>query len=196
MEINDFLKSGEEPVPDTHYGDGYRCSVYLKDGLYLPCVVIRKNRKYIDLACRRLQDEQSGKSIFKDKRNGFRETVKTFVTSGNTINAYDIKSVEPSAYAFPSSLLKQIEGETVMSYTCFVLEMRDGKMFSFGSSFLFAFFDLPSGYAFSDVTQVHNHSFVSPDGSIVTVKDVEDFQNEYQPVSVYRERPYFECYVE
>ena len=196
MEINEFINSGEEPLPDSHYGDGYRCSAYLKDGLYLPCVVIRRNDKYIDLACRRLQDEKSGKSIFKNKKSGFRETVKTFVTSGNKINAHDIKSVEPSKYAFPDFLLKQVEGETVMSYTSFVLEMQDGKRFSYGSSFLFAFFDLPSGYAFSDVSQIHNHSFVSQDGLIVSVKGVEDFKGQYLPATVYRERPYFECYVE
>jgi len=47
MEISEFLKTSEEPWPDSNYGDGYRCSAYLKDGLFLPCVMIRKNKTYI-----------------------------------------------------------------------------------------------------------------------------------------------------
>lgn len=39
--------------------------------------------------------------------------------------------------------LKQIHGETVMSWTAFVVEMTDGRRFSYGSSFRFEFFDLP-----------------------------------------------------
>ena len=90
MNIQDFINSGEQPYPDDSYGDGYRCSVYLKDGLFLPCVIIRKNQAYVDLACRRIDDERSGKSIFQNSEIGYRETVKTFVTQGNRINEYDV----------------------------------------------------------------------------------------------------------
>ncbi len=196
MKISDYLKSGEEPLPDSSYGDGFRCSAYLKDGLYLPCLIIRKNTKYIDLACKRLEDERSGRSIFKNNKSGYRDIVKTFVTSGNQVNDYDIESVEASRFAIPQSVLKQIQGESTMSWTGFVLEMDDGCMFSFGSTFLFAFFDLPDSYTFKNVTKVHNHSYVSDEGNLVTIGDRGDFHKEYNPKKIYRERPYFECYID
>ena len=196
MEISEFLKTEEEPWPDSNYGDGLRCSAYLNDGLFLPCVIIRKNKKYIDLACRRFEEEKSGKSVFLNNKNGYRDIVKNFVAGGNKINDYDIKSVEKSKYAIPLSLLQQIEGETVMSWTGFVLEIRDGQLFSFGSSFLFAFFELPEGYSFQDVKKVHNHSYVSDEGSLVKIRGLSDFSKQYKPTKVYRERPYFDCYID
>ena len=142
MDIRKFIKSGEEPFPDTNYGDGYRCSAYLKDGTFLPCVIIRKNQKYIELACRRIKEEMKGKSIFANKKEGYREIIKTFVTSGNIVNDYDIESVEKSNFAIPLSLLSKIEGETVMSWTGFVFEMHDGMLFSYDTTFQVEFFDL------------------------------------------------------
>ncbi len=196
MEISEYIKSGEEPWPDSSYGDGYRCSAYLKDGLYLPCVIIRKNNTYIDLACRRFDEEKSGRSIFKNNKNGYRDIVKNFVAGGNRVNDYDIKSVEKSRFALPLSLLRKIEGETVMSWTGFVLEMTDGQLFSYGSTFLFEFFDLPEGYEFQDVAKVHNHSFVSDEGELINIRELSDFGEQYKPPKVYRERPYFECYID
>ncbi len=196
MKISEFLKSGEKPYPDATYGDGYRCSAYLNDGLFLPCVMIRRNKQYIDLACRRFDEERSGKSLFKSNKNGYRNIVKSFVASGNQVNDYDIQSVEKSKFAIPLSLLGRIEGETAMSWTAFVLEMEDGKMFSYGSTFLFAFFQLPDGYTFQKVKKVHNHSFVSDEGGLVNVRGLSDFKKRYNPAKVYRERPYFECYID
>ena len=196
MRISDYMKIAEEPFPDSNYGDGYRCSAYLKDGLFLPCVIIRKNKLYIDLACRRFDEEKGGRSIFKNKKNGYREIVKSFVTSGNQVNEYDIASVEKSRFAIPLSLLNQIEGETVMSWTGFVFEMMDGKMFSFGSSFLFAFFELPDGYDFNNVVKVHNHSYVSENGELISIRGMNDFAKQYKPSTIFRERPYFECYID
>lgn len=196
MEISEFLKTNEEPWPDSNYGDGYRCSAYLKDGLFLPCVMIRKNKTYIDLACRRFEEEKSGRSIFKNNKNGYRDIVKLFVSGGNRVNDYDIKSVEKSKYAMPHSLLQQIDGETVMSWTGFVLEMNDGQLFSFGSTFLFAFFSLPEGYSFQDVKRVHNHSFVSENGGLVKIRGLKEFSEQYKPTKLFRERPYFDCYID
>ncbi len=109
MRIYEFLKSGEEPFPDANYGEGFRCSVRLKGGLFLPCVMIRKNRIYIDLACRRFDDERNGKSVFLNKESGYREIVKSFVTQGNRINDYDVESVEKSRFAIPLSLLQKMK---------------------------------------------------------------------------------------
>ena len=40
--IFDFLKTAREPIASTTYDDSYRCSVYLVDGAYLPCVMLQK----------------------------------------------------------------------------------------------------------------------------------------------------------
>jgi hypothetical protein len=116
--ILEYLKSGEEPFPDSIYGDGYRCSVYLKDGTLLPCVMLRKSGPVVALAIRRFEQEKKGKGIF-GSRNGYESTVKTFVASGNRINHYDIARIEPSRFAIPLPLLKKIEGETTMAWTGF-----------------------------------------------------------------------------
>jgi hypothetical protein len=54
------------------------------------------------------------------------------------------------------TILKQIHGETVMSWTAFVVEMKDGTMYSFGTTFCFEFFDLPQGYSYTDIRRVHS----------------------------------------
>jgi len=86
-----------------------------------------------------------------------------------------------------------------MSWTGWVFEMRDGKLFSFGSTFLFEFFDLPSGYDFTDVSKVHNHSFLDEDGKIKLIRENMDGMMKYRgvddSVTIYRERPYFTCFV-
>ena len=74
--------------------------------------------------------------------------------------------------------------------------MKDGNFFSFGSTFLFAFFDLPTGYSFKDVKTVHNHSYVSEEGDLVNIRGLNDFSEDYKPEKVYREKPYFECYID
>ena len=197
MDISEFLKSGEEPLPDSHYGDGYRCSAYLKDGTLLPCVMIRKNEQYVDLACRRFEEEKKWRGVFRNKKNSYREIVKSFVTGGNTVNDYDIESVKKSRFAIPLSLLNKIEGETTMGWTGFVFEMDDGKLFSFGTSFHAALFNLPDGYTFENVKTVHNHSYVGKLGDIVSIKrGLSELNNDYDFSIVYRERPFFVCYVD
>jgi hypothetical protein len=156
----------------------------------------KKNQQYVDLACQRFDEEKRGKSIFQNNKNGYREIVKNFVAKGNRVNDYDIKSVEKSRFAIPLPLLSQIEGETVMSWTGFVFEMKDGKMFSFGSSFLFAFFDLPDGYEFNHVAKIHNHSYIDDYGELVPIRNIENFNKQYKPSKIYKERPYFECYID
>lgn len=183
--------------PDSSYGDGFRCSAYLKDGTFLPCVMIRKSDVYVGLACRRLDEEKSGKSIFSKRDDGYRQIVKTFVAGGNRVNDYDIVSVEESRFAIPLTLLREIHGETSMSWTGFVFEMNDGRLFSYGTSFQVEFFDLPESYRFSDVAKVHNHAYVDFEGSIVSLKsDVLSVGKDYEKVKIYRERPYFVCYID
>lgn len=82
-----------------------------------------------------------------------------------------------------------------MAWTGFVFEMNDGKYFAMGTSFLADFFDLPEGYAFSDVVAVHNHAYVSREGQLQALKQGMSAQpKDYDPSRVLRERPYFICH--
>ncbi len=195
-DIINFLKTTIEPLPDNIYGDGYRVSVTLTDGLHLPCVLFRSSSKLVDLAMRRFKEEQSGKSIFsKSSGLGYREIVKNFVASGNCINHYDIAKVDKSDFAFPFETLRQIHGETKMSWTGFIGKMKDGKQFAFGTSFLFNFFDLPKGYFPTDIVEIINHSYLDKDGNVRSYYEPEVYED-FDKSLVYLERPYFECYLD
>lgn len=124
------------------------------------------------------------------------QIVSTFVASGNRVNDYDVSSAEESRFAIPASLLKQIHGETFMSWTGWVFRMRDGKLFSYGTSFLMEFFQLPDGYAFSDVVEVINHSFVDAHGNIRKLREGESPPDGYMIEDVLRERAFFTCAVD
>lgn len=192
--IQEYLKSGVEPLPDPSYGDGYRCSAYLQDGTFLECVMLKTSGPLVDLAIRRFEQEKKGKGIFASA-NGYELIVKSFVATGNCVNHFDIKSVEPSRFAIPLALLKKIEGETTMAWTGFVFEMQDGKLFSYGTQFGAEFFGLPDGYGFENVVAVHNHAYVSVNGNLAPLTQGMDQQpSDYDRSLVIRERPYFVCY--
>ncbi|HTN47529.1 MAG TPA: hypothetical protein VL098_14355 [Flavipsychrobacter sp.] len=195
-DIIKFLKANISPLPDSIYGDGYRASVTLTDDLYLPCVVFRNSSKVLDLAVRRFKEEQSGKSIFsKSSGLGYGEIVKTFVASGNCINHYDIAKVDTSDFAFPEQILQQIHGETKMAWTGFIAKMKNGKQFSFGTSLLFDFFDMPKGYSPNDIAEIINHSYLDKEGNLKSYHAPEVYE-EFDRSLVFRERPYFECYLD
>ena len=193
----EFMQSGIEPIRDSTYGDGYRCSAYLSDGTFLPCVMLRNGDPITELALRRFDEEKKGKGIFRKNDDSYKAIVKHFLTSGNRVNAYDIARVEPSKYAIPLTLLSQIHGETTMSWTGFVLEMRDGKYIAFGTTFLFEFFNMPEPYSFADVVAVHNHSYVTKAGELKSLREgFMEAPSDYDQTLVNRERPYFVCYVD
>ncbi len=84
-----------------------------------------------------------------------------------------------------------------MSWTGFVFEMTDGNIFSFGTSFQAEFINLPNGYSFEDVKNVYNHSYVDSNNEITSIKSgMNDSNDEYDCSKVYREMPYFDCYVD
>jgi hypothetical protein len=195
-DIIKFLKTNIEPLTDNIFGDGYRAFVTLTDGLQLPCVLFRNSSKLVDLAVRRFKEEQSGKSIFsKSSGLSYRDIVKNFVANGNCINYYDIAKVDKSDFAFPLQTLKQIRGETKMGWTGFIAKMKDGNKFAFGTSFLFDFFDLPKGYGPTDIVEIINHSYLDKEGNLKSYHDPKVYE-EFDRSLVYRERPYFECYLD
>jgi len=197
-EIISFLKKNIEPLKDETYGDGYRVSVYLTDGTFLPCVIFRNSKKTIELAKKRFKEEIKGRGILRNMAGGgYNEIVKTFVTEGNRISSYNIAKVEASKYAFPFSVIKQIHGETVMSLTVFAAKMKDGKYLGFKTNFSAEFFDMPENYSVEDIVEIINHSFVMPNGELRTREDgVYDLPDGFFESVAYEARPYFECYLD
>jgi len=190
--IVEFIEQQSEIFPDDFYGDGYKCSVFLKDGTYLPCVMLRESKKIVELALRRFEEEKKRECTCKGDKKAYRNVVKSFITSGNRIASFDVDRVEPSKYAFPLKLDKELQGETSMGWTGFVLEMSDGKLFQFGTSHLTEFFDLPEGYSFLDVTRIHNHSHVNQAGKLSSLRGNSEC---YNISNTFREKPYFDCYI-
>ncbi|WP_243345989.1 hypothetical protein [Parabacteroides sp. FAFU027] len=197
-DIIKFLKDNIEPLQDSVYGLGYRASVYLTDGTFLPCVIFRNPKTIVDLAIGRFKEEQPEKGIFKRKSGvSYYDLVKNFVTTGNCINEYDIDRVEKSKFAFPLKIQKQIQGETTMGWTGFAAKMKDGKYVGFGTNFHWEFFNMPDNYSVDDIEEIINHSYVLKTGELRSHRQGPLTRpEEYKNAVVYRERPYFECYLD
>src|SRR5690348_1541652 len=179
-----FLKSSIEPLNDSIYGNRYRAAVRLLDGTHLPCVVFQSKKLQVELALYRFNQLQPQPSQYN-------MVVESFVANGSRIADYVISEVEPSPYAWPITVLKQIHGETVMSWTAFVVEMKDGTMHSYGTSFCFEFFDLPEGYSYKDIARIHSGMTYSPQ------QGLREFSlDSLQSGRIYREKPFFTCYLD
>ena len=189
------IVSKTEPIPDSIYGPRYRCSLSLNDGTHIPCAVLQSKAKLLELAKRRLNEEMSGKGKIAGP-DPYEQILSVFVASGNRVNDYDIASVAASRYAPPLALLEQIHGETTMAWTGWVFEMKDGKFFAFGSSFCMEFLNLPEGYGFADVVKVHNHSFLSDRGELISLEQGGRLPDNYRTDNIFRERVYFTCYID
>jgi hypothetical protein len=187
----------EKPLTSTTYGDRYRCACTLRDGTYLPCVMLQSRSKLVALAKRRINEEKEGKGNIADP-DPYGQIVSSFVASGNRIADYDIIAAEKSRFAIPQALLSKIHGETWMSWTGWVFEMTDGRVFSYGSTFSSEFFQLPEGYAFNDVHAVHNHSYVNAAGEICLLPRgmPGSIPNDYDRAAIFRDRPYFVCNID
>lgn len=197
-DIINFLKRNVEPLDDSNYGQGYRASIYLVDGTFLPCVLFRNPSTIVNLAIRRFKEEKTGRGVFNRSAGlGYHDIVKHFITNGNRVNYYDIEKVEKSQYAFPLKIQNQIQGETTMGWTGFAVKMKDGKHFGFGTTFHWEFFHMPEGYSTEDMEEVINHSYVLKTGKLCSHK-VPFFEqpNDYSEAIIYRERPFFECYLD
>ncbi len=197
-DIIKFLKDNIQPLDNNSFGIGYRASATLKDGTFLPCVIFRNPATIVNLAIRRFKEEQSGKSIFaKSSGLGYREIVKTFVTSGNCVNLYDIAKVEKSRFAFPLHIQKQIRGETSMSWTAFVAKFKDGRQLSFGTTWVWEFFDLPDDYNVEDITEIINNSYLLKTGEVVGHRSSFDRETRRDEMEkIHNDRQFFECFID
>jgi hypothetical protein len=180
--IAKFLTENVKPLKDNIFGDFYRASAYLRDGTYLPCVVFSHPAKLIDLAIRRFAETAKDDSQH-------RLVAGSFVASRSAVPIYNVSSVELSPYAWPEEVLRQIHGETTMGWTSFTAKMKDGKVFGFGTPFNFEFFDLPKGYGYGDIVEIHSGMIVDEDGMEKVFS--HDWLRE-----CYRDRPFFYCYTE
>lgn len=178
-----------EPTPDLASVPAFRCAAHLKDGLYLPCVLLRATNPQIDLALRRFAETAAQEERTEQERKSFlrrlfatavpfglTDIVKTFVATGNRVNSWHLDRIEPSPFALPPARLQEIQGETRMGWTQFVGVMRDEKEFSFGTTYHTNFFEMPPGYTATDVVRI------IPGGTV--------------PGPTYRERPFFECFID
>lgn len=176
-EIVSFVKAHVEPLPaQTPFGERYRVSATLSDGTFLPCVVVEGSQPTVDLAIKRFEEADDSDDRFR----GYRPIIKLFVTGGNCVNDYNIKALAPSPFAIPLARLYEIRGETSMGWTAFRAVMADGKEFDFGTLCLTEFFEMPSGYSANDIVKI-----------IPAVRGEAP-----RPKEVYRERPFFTCYVD
>ena len=194
--MDSFIKeivNAVEPLKDDVYGPLYRCSLTLRDGTFLPCAVLQSRQRLETLAQRRIREELSGKALLAGP-DPYGQIVSLFATKGNRVSDYEVASAAESKYAIPLSLLSQIHGETRMGWTGWVFKMTDGKLFSYGSTFSFEFFQLPENYEFADVAEVINHSFVDKTGAVRSLK--QSIPDNYSIESVLRERVYFSCAVD
>lgn len=187
-EIIRFLKKNIEPVEDVVFGKKYRASVTLKGNLVIPCVEFLDKEVYVNQAIRRFDHERGN--------NPYKEIVCSFLAEKNVINPKGIIQIEQSRNAMPMSVLKKIRGETIMSWTGFVLKMKDGKCFNYGTSVSMDFFELPDDYDFSDIAEVINHSYLDKDGEIHNWRKTwKSAFEKSESLNIYRELNYFECYV-
>jgi hypothetical protein len=184
-----------EPIDDAIYGPRYRCSLTLKDGTFLPCAVLQSRERLVELAKRRIKEEMNGRGDLGGD-DPYGQIVETFIAKGNRVNDYDVAAASASRFAIPLSLLSRIHGETTMAWTGWVFRMKDGRSFSYGTTFLMEFFQLPDGYDFSDVEEVINHSFVSDDGVVTGLQRGGILPASYRTSTILRERQFFSCAVD
>lgn len=177
-EIKKYIEKNITPLPGYSSKEKlYCCSAVLTDGTFLPCVVIQDAKYYLQLALKRFEETRKNKKLHPSM--GYESIVKNFVCSGNRLNYYEIKDLQPSIYAIPPERMRKIGGETSMGWTEFKAIMDDGAEFSFGTTFEIIFFDMPKGYTAERIKKIIPTERAKAKGSS----------------EVYREKPYFSCYI-
>jgi hypothetical protein len=163
-------------------GNTYRCAAYLRDGVYLPCVLLSSRERRVEWAVRNTLDRLEDSKKPPETRRfghgmGMPNLVALYAASDNRVQAYDIARLEPSPYAIPMEQLQGIKRETSMSWTQFVATMVDGTEAAFGASGYYElFYEMPDGYTGKDIVAVRPH--------------------ETLPGKVWGDKPFFTCYVD
>jgi len=190
-ELTRFVRDNIEPLKDSIYGNRYRAAARLSDGTYLPCVVFQSKQAQVKLALRRFKE-------LRWKRSQYEAVVETFAAKGSRVAGFHVKEVEVSPFAWPIELLRTIHGETTMGWTAFVTEMKDGSMFSYGTQFCFEFFDLPPGYTYRDIQQIHSGMVYSKARGLeaFSADSYKETVDNYAHSACLREKPFFTCYVD
>lgn len=183
MQIAELVDAASRvaPINDGITGNVYRCAARLIDGLFLPCVALRSSEPTVDLALRRFEETRADEQLPRRRRRfgkgaRYRDIVRSFVTSGSSVDWYNVAELQESDFALPPERLSEIKGETSMGWTRFVCVMRDGREFSFGTPWNIEFFHMPVGYTARDVVRI--------------------LPDEARGEPVYRDRPFFTCYLE
>jgi len=183
-----FARTRLQPISDGTESPAYRCSAFLTDGTYLPCVLLASADAYAQLALRRFdetrKDARLPRLLGGKRRFGpgmkYPDIVRTFATRGNRVNHYDIDRLEESPFAISAERLSEIRGETRMGWTQFTVEMNDGSQHFFGTTWIREFFHMPEGYTAKDIVKIHPHPMLAP----------------MPEGTIYRERPFFTCYID
>ncbi len=184
VDIINFLKANVEPLGQQSLGYKYRAAAFLTDGTYLPCVSFMSQNKYLDMVMQRIEEH-------KERPDRYREIVQTFMT-GTSIANYYISRVELSPFAWTQNLLNKIIGETVMGYTAFVVEMNDGKKFSYNTaSQIREFYDLPDNYHINDIREIYSGKIYSDSYGMESYTT----SSHHKIIKFYLEKPFFRCYL-
>lgn len=182
--IQTLIDAGIEEVPAEFGGPGYRCSAWLKDGTYLPCVFVQKIGRTADLHRKSIDDELRGEGGYDPLTcDPVREWLKWQLCYPNQIAAHLIERVGPSPFAIPISLLHQVTGEVAPYVWLFALETADGERFRFsgGDRWSMIFFELPENISFGDFVTVINPN---ARGTLPRCK------------ATLQERMHFSCYID
>jgi len=156
--LNALANLGIEEVPPEFGGPGFRCAARLNDGTHLPCVLVQPIGPYADRRREMIEAEFRGEGSYALFPDPLRESIKSELNWSNRVASHHIARIEPSRFAIPISLLKQVRGETAMSFWLFALETAEARRFSFTGGHLaeMLFFDLPDDLQFSDFVSVRN----------------------------------------
>ena len=187
-ELIHILKSEFGDLVDGADSPAFRCSAYLCDGLYIPCVAFKSSEDQTALALRRFDETRADqqKAWWKGpKKFGkgmqYPDIVKSFVCSGSHVAWHHITRIERSPFALTHARLMEIKGETSMSWTQFTGRMSDGKEFEFGTPWSRDFFMMPGGYSAADIAKI---------------EPAERGTRPNNGQTIYRERPFFVCYLD
>ncbi len=164
--IISFARTELEQHDRCYDGRGYRCAAILTDGTYLPCIRLENPDLMIGVAERTLEERRADMSRPKSERRFYRGAdyhyyLRWYITDGNRLNYGEIERLERSRFAIPRELLKMTR-ETGRDYTLFAGVMHDGREFVFHTSFAMDFFEMPEGYAGSDIVRVIPHKDGKP----------------------------------